>query len=59
LIAFFSARADRGWFGFHDQPGLNPSPEAALAVFSEIVVLATCAVLIALAFVPRRRAAHA
>ncbi len=35
MIAFFVARTSGGWFGFTDQPGLNPSPEAALAVFSE------------------------
>jgi len=35
LVAFFVARTGGGWFGFTDQPGLNPSPEAALAVFSE------------------------
>jgi hypothetical protein len=35
LVAFFVARTSGGWFGFTDQPGLNPSPEAALAVFSE------------------------
>jgi len=40
LVAFFVARTDGGWFGFADQPGLNPSPEAALAVFGEAVTVA-------------------
>jgi hypothetical protein len=40
LLAFSFARSDRGWFGFHDQPGLNPSPEAAIAVFAEIGTVA-------------------
>jgi hypothetical protein len=40
LLAFFIARTSGGWFGFTDQPGLNPSPEAALAVFSEAATVA-------------------
>jgi hypothetical protein len=40
LVAFFVARTSGGWFGFTDQPGLNPSPEAALAVFSEAATVA-------------------
>ena len=40
LVAFAVARTDRGWFGFTDQPGLNPSPEAALAVFGEAATVA-------------------
>jgi hypothetical protein len=40
LIAFFVARTSSGWFGFTDQPGLNPSPEAALAVFGEAATIA-------------------
>ena len=40
LVAFFVARTSSGWFGFTDQPGLNPSPEAALAVFGEAITVA-------------------
>jgi hypothetical protein len=40
LVAFFVARTNGGWFGFTDQPGLNPSPEAALAVFAEATTIA-------------------
>ena len=40
LVAFFVARTTGGWFGFTDQPGLNPSPEAALAVFGEAATVA-------------------
>ena len=40
LVAFFVARTSGGWFGFTDQPGLNPSPEAALAVFAEAATVA-------------------
>ena len=40
LVAFFVARTSGGWFGFTDQPGLNPSPEAALAVFGEAATVA-------------------
>jgi len=48
LVAFFVARTSGGWFGFTDQPGLNPSPEAALAVFSEAATVALgVAVLVA------------
>jgi hypothetical protein len=48
LTAFFVARTSGGWFGFTDQPGLNPSPEAALAVFSEVAtVVLGVAVLVA------------
>jgi hypothetical protein len=56
LIAFKLARTDTGWFGFNDQPGLNPSPEAALAVFSEAatVVLGLALVGLTLAWWPRR-----
>jgi hypothetical protein len=46
LIAFFVARTDGGWFGFQDQPGLNPSPEAALAVCSESVAVLLGVVLL-------------
>jgi hypothetical protein len=56
LIAFNLARSSHGWFGFEDQPGLNPSPEAALAVFSEAatVVLGLALVGLTLAWWPRR-----
>jgi hypothetical protein len=40
LVAFFVARTSSGWFGFTDQPGLNPAPEAALAVFGEAATVA-------------------
>lgn len=46
LLAFFVARTDSGWFGFVDVPGLNPSPEAQLSVFPEIIVVLACAVLL-------------
>jgi hypothetical protein len=39
MVAFLVARTSGGWFGFTDQPGLNPSPEAAMSVFSEGVVI--------------------
>jgi hypothetical protein len=57
LIAFKLARTDTGWFNFYDEPGLNPSPEAALAVFSEAatVVLGLALVGLTLAWWPRRR----
>ena len=56
LVAFFVARTSGGWFGFTDQPGLNPSPEAALAVFSECAaVLGAVLVLATLLVAPRRR----
>lgn len=55
LIAFYFAHeTDGGWFGFVDQPGLNPSPEAAMAVFSEIIVLVSVIALFALTIRPRR-----
>ena len=48
LIAFFVARTSGGWFGFTDQPGLNPAPEAAIAVISESITVALAlAVLVA------------
>lgn len=46
LVAFFVARTSIGWFGYQDQPGLNPAPEAQLSVFPEIVVVVTCAALL-------------
>jgi hypothetical protein len=56
LIAFKLARTDTGWFGFQDAPGLNPSPQAALAVFSEAatVVLGLALVGLTLAWTSRR-----
>ena len=48
LIAFFVARTDGGWFGYQDQPGLNPSPEAAFAVCSESVTVVLGLALLAL-----------
>ena len=47
LVAFFVARTSGGWFGFTDQPGLNPSPEAALAVFAEAATIALAVALLA------------
>lgn len=55
LVAFFVARTSTGWFGFTDQPGLNPAPEAQLSVFPEIIVVVGCVVLLAQA-VQRRHA---
>lgn len=51
LIAFARARTSSGWFGFTDQPGLNPSPEAALAVFAEAITLGSCLVVLVVAVV--------
>ena len=56
LLAFYMAHeTDGGWFDFVDEPGLKPSPEAALSVFSEIIVLVTMIVLLALTARPPRR----
>lgn len=49
LVAFFVARTDSGWFGFVDMSGLNPSPEAQLSVFPEIIVVLVCAALLVIA----------
>jgi hypothetical protein len=46
LVAFFVARTSGGWFGFTDQPGLNPAPEAALAVFGEAITIAAAAAVL-------------
>ena len=55
LIAFYMAHeTDGGWFDYTDQPGLKPSPEAALSVFSEIIVLVSMVILLALTARPRR-----
>ncbi len=48
LIAFWRARTSGGWFGYQDQPGLNPKPEAPMAVFSEVIVLVGAIALLAL-----------
>ena len=53
LIAFFVARTDTGWFNFQDQPGFHPSPEAQMAVFSEIIVVVCCAAVLVIALVGR------
>ncbi|HSP30041.1 MAG TPA: hypothetical protein VLN74_15930 [Ilumatobacteraceae bacterium] len=53
LLAFFVARTDSGWFGFVDMPGLNPSPEAQLSVFPEIIVVLTCSALLATTWLSR------
>lgn len=55
LIAFFVARTSRGWFGFQDQPGLNPAPEAAIAVFSAAAAIVLGVALLAAGLVSRRR----
>lgn len=52
-----------GWFGYLDQPGLNPTPEAPMAVYAEFVVLAAAIALLVLVMAPlgarRSRAAVA
>ncbi len=53
VASYFAKRTDDGWFGFVDQPGLKPAPEAALSLISEIIVLVTMVALLALAFRPR------
>jgi hypothetical protein len=55
LLAFFVARTSGGWFGFTDQPGLNPSPEAALAVFSAAATVVLGVALLITALVSRER----
>lgn len=47
LVAFALSRSDRGIFGFSER-GLEPSPQAALTLVAEILVLA----LVAVSFVP-------
>jgi hypothetical protein len=55
LLAFYLAHeTDGGWFDYTDQPGLKPSPEAALSVFSEIIVLVSMIILLALTARPPR-----
>jgi hypothetical protein len=56
LVAFYMAHeTDDGWFDYVGPPGLKPSPEAALAVFPEAIVLVTMIVLLALTARPPRR----
>jgi hypothetical protein len=55
LIAFFVARTSGGWFGFTDQPGLNPAPEAAIAVMSESVTVALALALLVAEWTRRER----
>jgi hypothetical protein len=55
LLAFYLAHeTDGGWFDFTDEPGLKPSPEAALSVFSEVIVLVAVIAMLALTLRPRR-----
>jgi hypothetical protein len=55
LVAFYLAHeTDDGWFDYVGQPGLKPSPEAALSVFPEAIVLVTMIALLALTTRPRR-----
>jgi hypothetical protein len=53
IASYFAKRTDGGWFDFVDQPGLKPSPEAAMSVFSEVIVLVAMIVLLALTTRPR------
>jgi hypothetical protein len=54
LVAFYLAHeTDGGWFDYVGPPGLKPSPEAALSVFSEIIVLVAMIILLALTARPR------
>jgi hypothetical protein len=55
LVAFWQARTSGGWFGYQDQPGLNPKPEAPMAVFSEVIVLVAAILLLALLLEPLRK----
>lgn len=55
LIAFVVARTSGGWFGFTDQPGLNPAPEAAIAVISESVTVALALALLVAEWTRRER----
>jgi hypothetical protein len=52
LVAFWQARTSGGWFGYQDQPGLNPKPEAPMAVYAEFVVLAAAIALLVLVIAP-------
>ena len=50
VASYFAKRTDGGWFDFVDQPGLKPSPEAAMSVFSEVIVLVEMIYLLALTY---------
>ena len=54
VASYFAKRTDDGWFNFVDQPGLEPSPEAAMSLVSEIIVLVAMISLLALTYRPRR-----
>ena len=54
VASYFAKRTDDGWFNFVDQPGLEPSPEAAMSLVSEIIVLVAMISLLALTFRRRR-----
>jgi hypothetical protein len=58
IASYFAKRTDDGWFDFVDQPGLKPAPEAAMSVFSEIIVLVAMIALLALTARPRRDPSH-
>ncbi len=47
LVAFGLSRTDRGIMGFTER-GWTPSPEAALAVFLEIVTASLCVIALAI-----------
>jgi hypothetical protein len=50
VASYFAKRTDDGWFNFVDEPGLEPSPEAALSLVSEVIVLVTMIALLVLTF---------
>lgn len=54
VASYLAHETDGGWFDFVDEPGLKPSPEAALSVFSEAIVLVAMIILLALTSRPRR-----
>jgi hypothetical protein len=58
VASYFAKRTDDGWFNFVDQPGLEPSPEAAMSLVSEIVVLVAMIILLALTLRPQRAPAN-
>jgi hypothetical protein len=57
VASYFAKRTDDGWFNFVDEPGLKPSPEAALSLVSEVIVLVTMIALLVVTF--RHRVAPA
>jgi hypothetical protein len=59
LVAFWRARTSGGWFGYRDQPGLNPKPEAPMAVYGEIIVLVGAVALLVMLSGRVRARAHA